>query len=81
MALGEKAKLYIASDKGYGPNGFPAWGYPSPYIHSLQSGLGCVLNTVYRIEGYFCGVLVFVIFVASRQVTKIHKFFHPCDRR
>ena len=28
MAQGEIAKLYVASHKGYGAGGFPAWGYP-----------------------------------------------------
>ena len=33
---------------------------------------------VYRIAGYFCGVLIFVIFVTSPRVTKfcIHEVFH-----
>jgi FKBP-type peptidyl-prolyl cis-trans isomerase len=26
MRLGERAKLTIRGDKGYGPAGFPAWG-------------------------------------------------------
>ena len=32
-------------------------------------------------EGYSTGVLIFVIFVVSLQITKIsiHNFFHPCD--
>ena len=35
--------------------------------------------TSYRIVGYFRGVLIFVIFMVSLQVTKIstYKFFHP----
>ncbi len=28
MKLGEVAKITIAGYKGYGANGFPAWGYP-----------------------------------------------------
>lgn len=28
MGLGDRARLTIAGHKGYGPNGFPAWGYP-----------------------------------------------------
>jgi len=28
MSKGEVAKLTIASHKGYGDGGFPAWGYP-----------------------------------------------------
>ena len=28
MSKGEIAKLTIRGDKGYGPQGFPAWGYP-----------------------------------------------------
>ena len=28
MCEGEVAMLYIASYKGYGASGFPAWGYP-----------------------------------------------------
>ena len=32
MAQGERAKLYIAGFKGYGKEGFPAWGYPNNII-------------------------------------------------
>ena len=28
MSLGEKANLHIAGFKGYGAQGFSAWGYP-----------------------------------------------------
>jgi len=28
MCQGEIAKLTIPAEKGYGTNGFPAWGYP-----------------------------------------------------
>jgi len=28
MKMGEKAQLTIAGYKGYGAQGFPAWGYP-----------------------------------------------------
>jgi len=34
MRVGEKARLTIAGHKGYGPQGFPAWGYPLPFIYS-----------------------------------------------
>jgi FKBP-type peptidyl-prolyl cis-trans isomerase len=28
MKLGEKSRIAMVGDKGYGPNGFPAWGIP-----------------------------------------------------
>jgi len=28
MRQGETSRLAIAGHKGYGPQGFPAWGYP-----------------------------------------------------
>jgi len=28
MRQGESSRLRIAGHKGYGPQGFPAWGYP-----------------------------------------------------
>lgn len=29
MKLGEKSRIAMVGDKGYGPNGFPAWGIPA----------------------------------------------------
>lgn len=51
MALGEKAKLYIPSHKGYGANGFPAWGYPlsttirNPNIIHTRTGTACLYTS------------------------------------
>ena len=28
MSVGEHATLVVTPDYGYGPGGFPAWGYP-----------------------------------------------------
>ena len=36
MSKGEHAVLIIRSDKGYGANGFPAWGYPF-YLYETES--------------------------------------------
>ena len=45
-------------------------------IHVHTSIYECMMK--YRIEGYFCGVLIFIIFVTSPGVTKFctHEVFH-----
>ena len=35
MRRGETSKLTIPGDEGYGPNGFPAWGYPFNNISTV----------------------------------------------
>jgi len=45
MRQGEVSRLTVAGHKGYGPQGFPAWGYP--LLHSLVVIVVCVYSAFF----------------------------------
>ena len=58
MRQGETSRLAIAGHKGYGPQGFPAWGYPLSHSSVQHCTLYSVCKFDFSIFITICAVLL-----------------------